>query len=230
MRGRSETKTPVLPTLEDRWYLLETDGRPTGPLGSLTLDHLLLHEGPVYWVDAAGHARSDALARLAPSERLLERVRVARGFTAHQHAALVDRVADLVDGETALLVLPAIDAMYRGDDLQGASAEAMLRTTVDRIAALRREHDLPVVTTCRQRDDLTAPVAERVETTLRCESTRFGPRFVGEDFETLVYDAGGGYVQTTLAFWRRVLEARTRQPAATAGPAAAPEVPARGSD
>lgn len=230
MRGRSEATTPVLPTLEDRWYLLETDGRPTGPLGSLVLDHLLLNDGPVYWVDAAGHARSDALARLAPSERLLERVQVARGFTAHQHAALVERVADLVDGETALLVLPAVDAMYRGDDLQGATADAMLRTTTDRVAALRREHDVPVVATCRRRDDLTAPVAERVEATLRCEDTPFGPRFVGEDFETLVYDAGGGYVQTTLTFWARVLEARTGVPAPTAGPATPLEVPARGSD
>lgn len=230
MRRRSDATTPVLPTLEDRWYLLETDGRPTGPLQSLVLDHLLLNDGPVYWVDAGGHARSDALARLAPSERLLERVRVARGFTAHQHAALVDRVADLVDDGTALLVLPAVDAMYRGDDLQGAGADAMLRTTVDRVAAIRREHDLPVVTTCRERDDLTAPVAERVETTLRCEATRFGPRFVGDDFETLVYDAGGGYVQTTLAFWRRVLEARAGARAGTAAPTAPPEVVARGSD
>jgi hypothetical protein len=222
--------TPDLPTLQEQWYLLETDGRPTGPLQSLVLDHLLLHDGPVYWVDAAGHARSDALARLAPSERLLERVRVARGFTAHQHAALVERVADLVDGDTAMLVLPAVDATYRGDDLRGASAEAMLRTTAERVAAIRREHDVPVVATCQRRDDLTAPVAERVEATVRCESTQFGPRFVGADFETLVYDAGGGYVQTTLAFWRRVLEARADARAGTAEPTAPLEVPVRGAD
>ena len=39
-----------------------------------------------------------------------------------------------------------------------------------------------------------------------------GPRFVGGDFETLVYPvADGGYYQTTFAYWQQVLAARATQ-------------------
>ncbi len=39
-----------------------------------------------------------------------------------------------------------------------------------------------------------------------------GPRVVGEDFETLVYPVDdGAYYQTTFAYWRQLLAARTTQ-------------------
>jgi hypothetical protein len=41
-----------------------------------------------------------------------------------------------------------------------------------------------------------------------CEQTRFGPRFIGDEFETLVYPIENGTVQTRLAFWQRVLQTR----------------------
>jgi hypothetical protein len=37
----------------------------------------------------------------------------------------------------------------------------------------------------------------------------WGPRIVGEDFETLVYSVDdGAYYQTTFAYWRQLLSAR----------------------
>lgn len=223
MQRLANETMPDLPTLEDQCYLLETDDGATGPLQSLVLDHLLLNDGRTYWIDAAGHARADTLARLAPSKRLLDRMQVARGFTAYQHTALVDRVINQVDEGTALVVAPALDALYR-DDVQGPTAEAMVQTTVDRLAGLCRDHEIPVIVTCHRRDELTAPVADRVETTIRCENTRFGPRFVGETFETLVYRDGADTVQTTLAFWERVLSRRATAATTTTG------VTARGSN
>jgi hypothetical protein len=35
-----------------------------------------------------------------------------------------------------------------------------------------------------------------------------GPRFEGDEFETLVYELDGDWVQTTIAFWQEVLQAR----------------------
>jgi hypothetical protein len=36
-----------------------------------------------------------------------------------------------------------------------------------------------------------------------------GPRFVGDEFETLVYPVDdGAYYQTTFAYWREILETR----------------------
>jgi hypothetical protein len=208
MQYAESQATPSLPTLGDQCYLLETGEATTGPLQSLVLDHLLLNEGDAYWVDAAGHAQADTLARIAPSNRLLERINVARGFTAYQHAALVNRVTDFVDKDTSIVVAPDVDAMYRSDDIRGPDPETMLRTAVERLSTLCQSHGIPVILTCRQRDDLSASVAEHVEDVIRCESTQFGPRFVGDGFETLVYSTGDGYVQTTLAFWKHVLTTR----------------------
>jgi len=53
------------------------------------LDHLLLHDGPAFWVDANGHATTATLAQISPSQRLLDRIHVARGFTAYQHYGAV---------------------------------------------------------------------------------------------------------------------------------------------
>jgi len=54
-----------------------------------SLDHLLLHDGPAFWVDANGHATTTTLAQIAPSQRLLNRIHVTRGFTAYQHYSAV---------------------------------------------------------------------------------------------------------------------------------------------
>lgn len=208
MRTSLTKQTPTLPSLDAECYLLETDDDTAGPLQSLVLDHLLLNTGAAYWVDAAGRARTDTLARIAPSDRLLDRIQVARGFTAYQHAALVDRVLEVLDEDTALVVAPSIDAMYRDGDTRRPDTDAMLEQSVSRLTTRCREYEVPLLLTCYRPDELSAPVARYVDETIRCESTRFGPRFVGGEFETLVYPVGDGHVQTTLAFWIQVLEHR----------------------
>jgi hypothetical protein len=226
MHSATTTKTtPTLPSLDTDCYLLDTDETPTGPLQALVLDHLLLNDGPAYWVDAAGHARSDTLARIAPSTRILDRIQVARGFTAYQHAALLDRVTKLITADTALVVVPAVDAMYRDDDIQGVDAEELLQTAVSALTNRCRESKTPVVLTCHRQDTLSAPIARSVDETIRCETTQFGPRFVGDQFETLVYPLEDGSVQTTLAFWKHVLTQR-----ATVTSPSQPEVMLRGSN
>jgi hypothetical protein len=184
-----------------------------------------MNDGTTYWVDAAGHARTDTLARIAPGTRLLRRIQVARGFTAYQHAALIDGVAERITSETALVVAPAIDVMYRDDDSYGVDTAALLRTAVSTLTNRCRECDIPLVVTCHRRDALSAPVARHVDETIRCETTGFGPRFVGDHFETLVYPLEEGFVQTTLAFWRHVLDRR-----ATVTSLSQPEVTVRGSN
>ena len=94
--------TPTLRSLGTDAYLLDTDDATTGPLQTLVPDHLLMNDGTAYWVDAAGHARTDTLARIAPSTRLLRRIQVARGFTAYQHAALIDGVAERITSQIGL--------------------------------------------------------------------------------------------------------------------------------
>jgi len=230
----------LLPSLDDGITLLDVDGGRGVPiLQSIVLDHLLLHDGPAFWVDANGHATTTTLSRIAPSQRLLDRIHVARGFTAYQHygavcdlpTAVNQSIRDTtIDGSPrsrqssrgdedasphtpSLIVAPAIDAQYRADDTLGeAHAETLQARTLARVATYADGYDTPVLVTRTERDDFAAPVATAADQHLACEHTRMGPRIVGDDFETLVYPVDdGAYYQTTLTYWRQLLDARATQ-------------------
>lgn len=199
---------PELPQLREGVQLLQTDGRATGPLHALVLDHLLLEGGSAVWIDADGHGTSIHLAEVAPSERVLDRIHIARGFTAYQHQALVRNAIEALTGETSLMVVPAVDARYRDDDIRGAEPETLLLQTLSRLARYAREEGLPVLATRTAADAFSAPVERLATGVIEVEQTAFGPRFRGPDFETLVYAERGPTVQTTLAYWARILGAR----------------------
>ena len=223
---------PVLPSLDDGVTLLSVDGRGVPVLQSLALDHLLTEDGPAFWVDTAGCARTTTLARVAPSWRLLERVHVARGFTPHQHHAAVADLPDAVKtraaterstpadatGTPALLVAPVVDGRYRdADDLPYEHARQLLARTLARLRRYADAYDAPVLLTRAgsggngggEGVDSFADVVERAaDHRLRCERTPQGPRFLGDDTETLVYPQPDGSLQTTLSYWRTVLDRR----------------------
>jgi hypothetical protein len=215
------TPDPVLPSLDDGVTLLDVDGRGVPVLQSLALDHLLTHDGPAFWVDTAGCARTTTLARVAPTWRLLERVHVARGFTPYQHHAAVADVPDAADRAAAdtaaadapaFLVAPVVDGRYRGgDDLPREHARRLLARTLARLRRYADAYGAPVLLT-RAGDDADAfggVVANAVDHRLRCDQTPQGPRFVGDDdVETLVYPQADGTLQTTLSYWRTVLDQR----------------------
>ena len=229
----------LLPSLEEGITLLDVDGDRGVPiLQSLVLDHLLLHEGPALWIDADGHATTTSLAQLAPSRRLLERIHIARGFTAAQHFAAVSDLPDAVDAlikasigspperphtreradtvsphTPALIVAPAVDAQYRADDTLGEThAKTLQARTLAQLSTYADGYDIPVLVTRNERNEFTEPVATVADHHLECEQTRMGPRVVGGDFETLVYPVDdGAYYQTTFAYWRQLLAARATQ-------------------
>nr|WP_123624267.1 hypothetical protein [Halorubrum sp. CSM-61] len=230
----------LLPSLDDGITLLDVDGGRGVPiLQSLVLDHLLLHDGPAFWVDANGHATTTTLSQIAPSQRLLNRIHVARGFTAYQHYGTVcdlptaanksiqtstadigatsrvapDRNEDTSPHTPALIVAPAVDAQYRTDDTLGeAHAKTLQARTLARLATYANGYDIPVLVTRTEQNEFTEPVATVADNHLKCEQTRMGPRLVGEDFETLVYPVDdGAYYQTTFAYWRQLLAARATQ-------------------
>lgn len=199
---------PDLPALDPGIQLLEVDGKVTGPLHTLVVDHAAMHRGPTYWVDAHGYARTHSLAQVAPEPRLLDRIQVARGFTPFQHYSLIESLVETVDTDTSLLVLPALDGMYRDEALRQDERCDMLVRVIANLAGVARDYDLPVLVTRTQCDDLTAPIEAAAVETIQCKQTRMGPRFIANEFETLVYPVGNGQVQTTLAFWENVLIAR----------------------
>jgi len=234
------TEEILLPSLDDGITLLDIDeGRGVPILQSLVLDHLLLHDGPAFWVDANGHATTTTLAQITPSQRLLDRIHVARGFTAYQHYGAVDNLPTAVNHAIqkstavtdtsgrqstvqnddsspytpSLIVAPAVDAQYRSDDtLSEQHAEILQARTLARLAAYADSYDVPVLVTRSTIDEFTAPVATAANHHLECEQTRMGPRLVGDEFETLVYPVDdGAYYQTTFAYWRQLLATRATQ-------------------
>jgi len=210
-------------------YLLESD--VTGPrrrrkavissLHALALDTALTAGGDVVWIDAQGHATTHTLSRVAPSERALDRVHVARAFTTHQHHTLAEQVGRWLRGgpegpfgrpdtnRPAVLVCPALDALYREGELRDSESRPLLVRVLAVIGAIARDHDISVLLTRTRDDDYTAPV-DQMATIITLEQTKFGPHFECPDlaFETLVYPVDDGVVQTTFAFWRDVLGAR----------------------
>ncbi|WP_050048136.1 P-loop NTPase family protein [Halanaeroarchaeum sulfurireducens] len=202
------TPLPELPRLSPGVWLLETTGHDLASLHTLVVDHLLLGDGSAVWIDAGERGRSQLLREIAPDPRVLDRIRIARGFTAFQHAALVETAADVVDGTVGLVVAPAVDFPYRDEEGRGVAPRKLLLRTIARLARFARDQSIPVLLTRTGANGLGKPVASVAGDTITVERTRFGPRFESDAFETLVYPARRGHAQTTLAFWRRVLAAR----------------------
>lgn len=219
-------RRPQLPELDAGLQLLTLEAGVTRALHALTVDHVLLEGGDACWIDPGTYAQSQPVVDLASSERILDRIRIARGFTPFQHLALLQQLPEFVTGRTELVVVPDLDGFYRNDDLLADEGQEMLLTGVASLTRVAREHDVPVLLTRQRADAFSEPIATAATREIRCESTRFGPRFrTGDEDETLVYPVAGEYVQTTLSFWERVLAAR--QPLYDSSPQ---EVMARGTN
>jgi len=206
--GQHSLTIPKLPSLTPGLTLLEAEGDPRLPLQTLMVDHLLLEHGRGVWVGTGRYCTTDTLAQVAPDRRVLDRVDVARGFTPYQHSLLINSLQTHIDDDTKVIVLPAIDAQYRGDDLQGNDGQEMLVRALAELATIARTYEIPILCTRSQADSFSDPIEAAAATTLTVRDTPMGPRFVGEEFETLVYELEDGWVQTTIAFWQEVLEAR----------------------
>jgi len=184
----------ALPSLEAGVTLLR--GGDRGAVAALVAAELRERDGLARWVDARNHASTYALSGHGDRRRLLDRVRVARAFTAHQHHALVRQLVGDARRPTSLVVAPAVDDLYGDDDLLAAEAERLREASLSTLAALADARDLPVLVTASDPDT----VVEHADQTVDVEDTRFGRRFEGEGDETTAYWTRGGW-QTTIPYW-----------------------------
>ena len=215
MHTRSRRPTADLPELVPGVTLVDVDDDlGVTPVQALLLDRVLSRDGPAFWVDGANRANTTRLRELAPADRILDRIEVARGFTVHQHTSLLDRLAGRLDEQSSpsVVVATGLDGMYRAADVNGELAEQMFIRAIASVARIARVHDVPVLVTRCHEDGFSRPLRRAAATHLQCRETAFGPRFEDEanDTETLVYHTDDGWMQTTLAYWREVLEHRVR--------------------
>ncbi|WP_336037943.1 hypothetical protein [Halobacterium yunchengense] len=188
------TASHALPELDPGVTLLDSTDRST--VAALVAAAVERRDGPARWVDARNHASAFALAEAGRTHRVLDEVVVARAFTAHQHHALVRQLVADARRPTSLVVAPAVDDLYRDDDLLDAEADRLRAASLSTLAALADARDVPVVVTATDRD----AVAEYVDRELDVTETAFGPRFDGDDAETTAYWTRGGW-QTTIPYW-----------------------------
>jgi len=202
-----------LPELDTGLTLVDVDSDlGVTPVQSLLLDRVFAGDGDAYWVDAAGAAQTTRLCELVPNKRHLRRVHVARGFTAYQQTALLDRLTGEHITTPSVVVATGIDRLYRDSDVQTDRAKDMLVRSIASLARVGRVHDVPVVVTRSRADEFTRPLENAAQTHLQCADTQFGPRFtdVAGDVDTFVYHLNDGWMQTTLAYWQEVLAHRAR--------------------
>jgi hypothetical protein len=221
------TPTPQLPELDAGLVLLELDGTVERAVHALAVDHVLQSGGDACWIDPGTTAQTDPLVELAPSDRILDRVTVARGFTAFQHLELLRSLPEICTASTELIVVPMVDSYYRDDGLFADEGREMLLSGIAALAGVARDRGIPVVLTRAAADEFSQPVERAAERTITCEQTRFGPRFSTDETETLVYPVDGGLVQTTIDYWARILAVRA---STTASQQPQPEVTVRGAN
>lgn len=200
--------TTYLPDLQQGITLCSTDAAVDSTIHALAVDHVLLSGGEAVWIDPGTHAQTGPLSELAPSDRILDRIRVARGFTPFQHLELLRSLPGLAT-DCSLVVVPQLDRYYRTDSLLADEGTEMLLSGIASLATVARDHDVAVLVTRSREDGFSEPIETAADHTLACESTPFGPRFQADEEETLVYPVDGGrWVQTTLSFWTDILAAR----------------------
>ena len=215
MPTRSRRPTADLPDLAPGVTLVDVDDElGVTPVQALLLDRVLGTDGPAFWVDGANRANTSRLRELAPADRVLDRIEVARGFTAHQHTSLLDRLSGRLSARESpsVVVATGLDGMFRAAAVDDDTAGQLFIRAIASVARVARVHDTPVlVTRCRD-DEFSMPLRRAAKAHLQCRKTPFGPRFedADGDTETLVYHADDGWLQTTLAYWREVLEHRAR--------------------
>lgn len=204
--------TPYLPDLDSGITLLEHSNDTETVIHALAVDTLLRSGGDAVWIDPGTHAQTDPLVELAPSDRVLDRIRVARGFTPFQHLDLLRSLPGSCTTDTSLVVVPDIDRYYRDDSLLADEGTEMLLSGLASLAAVARAQERSVLLTQTAADSFTDPLDAAADQHLACEQTPFGPRFRTPDEETLVYPVDGGrWVQTTLSFWKDILAAREQR-------------------
>ncbi|SER73581.1 hypothetical protein [Natrinema salaciae] len=161
--------------------------------------------GAAYWIDARAAASTHALYECAGSRRTLERLRIARAFTAYQHHSLVRDVARRAEPATTLLVAPNVASLYRDDDLACWERETLLIASLEVLAELGRVLGCPVLLTTTGDGDTAAdsgPAADYADTVLECVRTREGLRLerAGDGDATAGYWHGTDW-QTTIPYW-----------------------------
>ncbi|MFC7098166.1 hypothetical protein [Halobaculum marinum] len=219
-RATDDRPTPTdLPDPQSGVTVLHSD-RPHGAaLARLATDWLARDPGPAYWVDAGGAADTRRLYDAAPTRRALAGLRVARAFTAYQHAELVRRLPRRARPGTRLVVVANAALPYREGDAPTDEAGRLRAAGTALLDELATALDCPVLVSVAGDGDHAAAVVDAADRVVECETTPFGVRFDAPDHTPRGYRVAGGW-QTTIPYWVDLFGAVADADAGVATPAA----------
>lgn len=196
----------AVPSLDPGLTLLRRPSVRSPALHHLAVSELGRRDGTAYWVDARNQASTHRLYDFSPSARRLDRLRIARAFTAHQHHSLVRSLPGRATSRTGLVVVPAVADLYRDPDVPGYEATRLLESTLAVLAATADALEVPVLVTASRDDDLASLVEDRADHRLEARETGMGLSFEGDEFLTKLYWRDGWF-QTTVPYWVDLLGA-----------------------
>jgi hypothetical protein len=106
------------------------------PVLALLLNRVLGGDSPAYWVNGANRANTTRLRAFAPADCVLDEIEVARGFTAHQHMSLLDRLAGRLEirESRSVVVATGLDARYRDADVDSDLTEQLFIPVIASVA------------------------------------------------------------------------------------------------
>lgn len=189
------------PDLEPGLVELRVDDRRSTALHEFVAAARHAVEGTLYWVDAGNTASAYAINQVFARRHRRGNFRVARAFTAYQHASLVRTLVETATARTGLAVVPNVAALYQDDDVPDYEDARLFERSVSVLSAFADAAGVPVVVTAPGASaDHRAILECEATATVACEETAFGRRFDGADFETTVYRDRGGW-QTTIPYW-----------------------------
>ncbi|MFB6145672.1 MAG: hypothetical protein ABEJ99_04175 [Candidatus Nanohaloarchaea archaeon] len=184
---------PRLPELEKGWNLVNADNA----LQQLISEEISYSNRKAVWIDTGNHASTYRLA--SHGEEMLEKITIARAFTAYHHHTLCEKLKEEIDEKTGLVVLTSINQLYEDENIPWKEAEQLFDSALESLESSTRANNLKVLLTTAD-GKLAFRLQGRIDNHIRISKTSHGNRYSSDGFKTKFYRENG-YLQTTLAYW-----------------------------
>lgn len=173
------------PKVVEGWNLVETDTALAFPA---LIKPLAAEHEKILWIDSSNQANTH---RFESRTELLEKIYIARAFTALQHYQLCENI-----GDYDLIVAPEIDRLYGESSLYRSESVELFEKMLESI-----EGKILYSTT----RDLGLKAEQKADNKIKVEQTSQGLKFSQKGRQTQVYTDNTG-VQTTIPFYEEVRE------------------------
>lgn len=157
------------------------------------------------WVDAGDNASTYKLSNHLDRESM-DRVKIGRAFTPHQHYSLVMRLENLLDKDTEVLLLPEITSLYTEGQVREWESEKLFQEIWEELGRLKQVYNLKIVVSVGKSSLLDFRVRQGADKLIEAGETSQGRRYSSQDYSQRAYATMEGF-QTTLFYWRDKISA-----------------------